>query len=64
MAQWRVLRTNTMLFPRSFNVFDSYAEALMKTGKKEEAIMMYRRSLEINPANESGKKALQILLGQ
>ncbi|WP_286895361.1 MULTISPECIES: tetratricopeptide repeat protein [Sphingobacterium] len=53
-----------MLFPRSFNVFDSYAEALMKTGKKEEAIMMYRRSLEINPANESGKKALQILLGQ
>ena len=59
-----VLRTNTMLFPRSFNVFDSYAEALMKTGKKEEAIMMYRRSLEINPANESGKKALHILLGQ
>jgi len=56
-----VFKTSTMLFPKSFNVFDSYGEALMKAGRKAEAIMMYRRSLELNPANEGGKKALRQL---
>ncbi|WP_276088410.1 serine hydrolase [Pedobacter sp. JY14-1] len=59
-----VFKTSTMLFPKSFNVFDSYGEALMKAGKKAEAILMYRRSLELNPANEGGKKALRQLVSE
>ncbi len=56
-----VFKTNTILFPKSFNVFDSYGEALMKAGKKAEAVLMYRRSVELNPNNEGGKKALRQL---
>lgn len=55
-------RTNTLLFPTSFNVFDSHGEALMKAGKKEAAILMYRHSVTLNPNNEGGKKMLEKLL--
>jgi len=35
---------------------------LLKIGKKEEAIKMYKRSVELNPGNEGGKKILAELL--
>lgn len=57
-----VFKSNTLIFPNSFNVFDSYGEALMKAGKKEEAILMYKHSLALNPKNEGGKKMLEQLL--
>jgi tetratricopeptide (TPR) repeat protein len=53
------LRLNTQLFPGSWNVYDSYGEALLQIGQKEEAIKMYRKSIEINPKNEGGKKVLE-----
>lgn len=53
-----VLKLNTMLFPKSANAYDSYACALGLMGKKEEAILMYQKSLWMNPNNEEGKKAL------
>ncbi|HTI60858.1 serine hydrolase [Mucilaginibacter sp.] len=58
-----VLKLNILLFPASFNTYDSYGEALAKTGKKQEAIFMYKRSLELNPGNEGGKQALKLLSG-
>ena len=51
----------TLLFPESWNAFDSYGEALLKTGKKEEAMMMYKKSVELNPKNEGGINALKKL---
>lgn len=54
-----VLRTNTLLFPQSFNVYDSYAEVLRKQGKREAAIAMYRLSIKLNPRNEGGRVALR-----
>jgi CubicO group peptidase (beta-lactamase class C family) len=57
-----VLKLNTLLFPESSNVYDSYGEHLAKTGKKDEAIFMYKKSIELDPKNESGKKALEELL--
>lgn len=57
-----VFKTNTLIYPESFNVFDSYGEALMKAGKKEAAILMYRRSIALNPNNQGGKKMLEQLL--
>ena len=55
------LKINTLLFPDSWNAYDSYAEALAKTGKKEEAIAMYKKSIAINPGNQGGKNALKRL---
>lgn len=54
----QVLKLNTMLFPDSWNVYDSYGEALMKSNRKVEAIEMYEKSIELNPENEDGKKVL------
>lgn len=53
-----VFRTNTELFPRSWNVFDSYGEALRKAGRVDEAITMYERSLQLNTGNAGARKAL------
>lgn len=52
----------TLLFPNSSNIYDSYGEALLQVGKKEDAIKMYKKSVELDPANENGKKVLKQLL--
>lgn len=54
-------RLNVMLNPADANVYDSYGEALAASGRADEAILAYRRSLEIQPANESGRAALSRL---
>lgn len=56
------LKLNVQLFPNSWNAYDSYGEALLNIGQKEEAIKMYRKSIELNPKNEGGKKILEQLL--
>lgn len=56
------LKTNVELFPNSWNAYDSYAEALLVNGEKQEAIKMYQKSIELNPDNENGKKVLKGLL--
>jgi CubicO group peptidase (beta-lactamase class C family) len=56
-----ILKINTLLFPESFNVYDSYAEVLLKAGKKDAAIAMYKKSLALNPKNEGAKKVLKEL---
>jgi len=57
-----VFKINTLLFPDSFNTYDSYAEGLRVAGKKHEAILMYKKSIALNPNNEDGKRALEELL--
>jgi CubicO group peptidase (beta-lactamase class C family) len=56
-----VFKMNTDAFPKSYNVYDSYAEALLKSGDKEGAITNYQKSLEINPGSQSGITALKNL---
>ena len=58
-----VFKVNTLLFPHSGNTYDSYAQVLEKTGHRAEAIAMYRKSIQLWPGNEEGKKALERLLG-
>lgn len=53
-----VFSSATLIFPKSWNVFDSYGEALHQCGKKEEAIEMYQKSIELNAENENGKQML------
>ncbi len=54
---------NTVLYPESWNVYDSYGEALMLNKENKEAIAMYKKSVEMNPNNEGGKRALQRIEG-
>jgi tetratricopeptide (TPR) repeat protein len=51
-------RINVLLHPESANVYDSYAEALAANGRNEEAIAMYEKALQLDPAREPAKKAL------
>lgn len=55
-------RLNSLLFPASFNVYDSYADALVKNNQRNEAIVMYRKSLSLNPGYEDAKNKLKKLL--
>jgi tetratricopeptide (TPR) repeat protein len=54
-------RKNMQLFPQSWNVYDSYGEALLENGQKDEAIKMYKKSIELNPENDNGIKVLKEL---
>jgi tetratricopeptide (TPR) repeat protein len=52
-------KINTFLFPASDNIYQSYGEGLLESGKKEEAIKMFNKALKINPDNEDAKKMLK-----
>ncbi|HYC87310.1 MAG TPA: serine hydrolase [Chryseosolibacter sp.] len=54
-----IFRLNTIAFPKSGNVYDSYGEALMALGNKTEAIENYKKSVRLNPGNESGIRILK-----
>jgi CubicO group peptidase (beta-lactamase class C family) len=56
-----VFKINVQAFPNSSNVYDSYGEALLKSGDKEKAIENYSKSVELNPGNEGGIKVLKDL---
>lgn len=60
-AAKEILKLNMELYPDWYNAYDSYAEALMKTGKKEEAIEYYKKSLEMNPGNDNAVEKLKEL---
>jgi tetratricopeptide (TPR) repeat protein len=57
----QVFKLNIDAFPKSSNVYDSYGEALMKLDDTEGAITNYRKSVEINPANQIGIDMLKKL---
>ncbi len=51
-------RLNIEAYPRSSNVYDSYAEALVADHQYELAIQNYTRSVELNPGNDNGRMKL------
>jgi len=56
-----VFKINTLLYPASANVYDSYAEACMKNGDTRLAIVNYKKSLSLNPDNPNAVKMLSEL---
>ncbi|MBZ0266735.1 tetratricopeptide repeat protein [bacterium] len=56
-----IFRLNTEEFPRSWNPWDSYGEALAAAGRTDEAIAAYARSVALNPSNRGGQAALRRL---
>jgi D-alanyl-D-alanine-carboxypeptidase/D-alanyl-D-alanine-endopeptidase len=53
-AALSIFNLNVEQYPNSFNVYDSYGEALLKA-----AIENYKKSVELNPGNTSGIAALE-----
>ncbi|MEP7263297.1 MAG: DUF2911 domain-containing protein [Bacteroidota bacterium] len=47
-----VFRSNVKKYPASWNVYDSYAEALEKTGDKKGAVSNYKTALSKAPENQ------------
>lgn len=56
-----LFKLNVSLYPASWNAYDSYGEALLKSGQRDQAIDMYQKSLGLNPANQGAKKVLDQL---
>lgn len=57
----KVFKLNVELYPQSANVYDSYGEALAAVGDKENAIINYRKSVELDPTNANGIEVLKKL---
>ncbi len=53
-----VFKINVETFPKSGNVYDSLGEAYLKDGNTKLAIVNYKKSIQLDPKNESGKKIL------
>ncbi|MFD2823543.1 serine hydrolase [Lacinutrix iliipiscaria] len=60
-AAAEVFKLSTEVFPDRDNPYDSYAEALKTLGKNKEAIINYKKSLQINPNNTNAIRMLKEL---
>ncbi len=54
-----IFKVNTILYPESSNVYDSYAEASMKIGETDLAIKNYEKSISLDPQNHNAKKMIE-----
>jgi putative intracellular protease/amidase len=54
----RVFELNVQEFPESANAYDSLGEAYLKAGKKDLAIVNYKKSLMLDEHNENARKVL------
>jgi len=58
---FQIFQLNAELHPQSWNAWDSLAEACYEKGDKQKALALYRKSLELNPASENGKKFIELI---
>jgi glyoxylase-like metal-dependent hydrolase (beta-lactamase superfamily II) len=58
-----VFEINAAAFPRSWNVWDSLAEAYSAREEQDKAEEFYRKSVELNPGNQNGKNQLNLIQG-
>lgn len=54
-----IFKLNTVLYPNSFNVYDSYGEILDVLGYQKEAAANYKKSLLLNPDNTNASNYLK-----
>jgi len=57
-AAIEIFRLLVEAFPDSYNAWDSFGEVYLLHGDKEQAIVHYRKSLELNPLNRGGREKL------
>ncbi len=56
---YELFKLNTMLFPQSYNVWDSFAEWYLNKKDYEIALKYYKKSLELNPDNSNAQKMIE-----
>jgi len=56
-----IFKANVARYPQSANAYDSLGEAYMANGDKEQAIINYKESLQLNPKNDKAVKMLKKL---
>ena len=56
-----ILKLNVEFYPESANCYDSLAEAFMRSGDNEQAIINYKTSLKLNPNNQNAISMIKIL---
>ncbi len=49
-------------FPNSSNAYDSYGESCLKLGDKDQALINYKKSLELNPDNFNAEDQIAYIL--
>jgi cytochrome c-type biogenesis protein CcmH/NrfG len=54
----RAFSMNAQEFPRSANVWDSLAEAYLKSGDRKTAKHYYEKSLKLDPENKNAREML------
>ena len=57
-----VFQLNAELFPDSANVWDSLAEAHMKSGNEDKAVEYYQKAIRMDPDGNVGKNAREMLM--
>lgn len=60
-AATRLFELNVESYPGSWNVYDSLGEAYLNGGRRDEAVAMYEKSVELNPTNTGGIAKLEEL---
>ena len=56
-----MFKINVALYPKSTNVYDSYAEALYKSGDTASAVVNYQKVLSMDSGNRNAKRQLKRL---
>jgi len=59
----RILHLNADEYPESANVYDSLGENYLLSGDEEEALIYYKKALEVDPEYPSAKAAVERLTG-
>lgn len=59
-----LLKISVIVLPESSNLYDSLGEIYLTNGDKGLALESYRKSVELNPNNISGKKVLEKLISE
>jgi uncharacterized membrane protein len=59
-----VFRLNVETHPTSANVYDSLGEAQLAAGLRADAVLSYRKAVQIAPRKKSARNALQALTGE
>ena len=58
-SAFQVFTLNTLLFPNSFNVWDSLGEWCYNMKKFNLSLKYYKKSIELNPDNENGTQMIE-----
>lgn len=58
-----IFKLNVEMFPEAFNPYDSLGEAYLRAGEQKLALENYKKSVELNPNNVNGVRAIKKIEG-